>query len=77
MSNEVMKKDTGSLALFGDDAAKGFENMTQDDMALPFVRILGQLSPQVTDGDAKYIDCLLYTSPSPRDMRRSRMPSSA
>ena len=56
MSNEVMKKDTGSLALFGDDAAKGFENMTQEDMALPFVRILGQLSPQVTDGDAKYIE---------------------
>ena len=28
----------------------------------------------------QYIDfdiCLLYTSPSPRDMRRSRMPSSA
>ena len=24
-----------------------------------------------------YWDCLLYTSPSPRDMRRSRMPSSA
>ena len=24
MSNEVMKKDSGSLALFGDDAAKGF-----------------------------------------------------
>ena len=88
MSNEVMKKDTGSLALFGNDS-KGFENMTQDDMALPFVRILGQLSPQVTDGDAKYIEgakpgmiyntvtCLLYTSPSPRDRQKSRMPSSA
>ena len=25
----------------------------------------------------KYIDCLLYTSPSPRDKRQSRMPSSA
>ena len=24
-----------------------------------------------------YKNCLLYTSPSPRDMRRSRMPSSA
>ena len=24
-----------------------------------------------------YLPCLLYTSPSPRDMRRSRMPSSA
>ena len=26
---------------------------------------------------ARRIPCLLYTSPSPRDMRRSRMPSSA
>ena len=26
---------------------------------------------------ARYRRCLLYTSPSPRDMRRSRMPSSA
>ena len=26
---------------------------------------------------SKVCDCLLYTSPSPRDMRRSRMPSSA
>ena len=25
----------------------------------------------------KNIDCLLYTSPSPRDKRQSRMPSSA
>ena len=25
----------------------------------------------------RHSDCLLYTSPSPRDMRRSRMPSSA
>ena len=25
----------------------------------------------------KYNDCLLYTSPSPRDRTRSRMPSSA
>ena len=27
--------------------------------------------------DDPHIGCLLYTSPSPRDMRRSRMPSSA
>ena len=30
---------------------------------------------EVVDGD--YIPCLLYTSPSPRDQRGSRMPSSA
>ena len=27
--------------------------------------------------EVNYMPCLLYTSPSPRDMRRSRMPSSA
>ena len=56
MANEIKAKQSGSVALFGDDLSKGFENMTQEDIALPFVRILGQLSPQVTEGDAKYID---------------------
>ena len=56
MADEIMAKQQGSVALFGDDLQKGFENMTQEDMALPFVRILGQLSPQVTEGDAKYIE---------------------
>ena len=56
MANNIMAKKDGSVALFGDDLSKGFENMTQDDLALPFVRILGQLSPQVTQGDAKFIE---------------------
>ena len=30
-----------------------------------------------TPGNIQAISCLLYTSPSPRDTRRSRMPSSA
>ena len=33
-------------------------------------------TPAEAAKDADYV-CLLYTSPSPRDMRRSRMPSSA
>ena len=42
----------------------------------------GELPVDVREGaeiDVKYSGylCLLYTSPSPRDMRRSRMPSSA
>ena len=35
------------------------------------------LNPGDTEAEKKFKDCLLYTSPSPRDMRRSRMPSSA
>jgi len=37
-------------------ADAGFENMSQKDLALPFLKILGQLSPQVTQGDANYIE---------------------
>jgi len=35
------------------------------------------LEGHVRLGDVKYRGCLLYTSPSPRDRTRSRMPSSA
>ena len=31
----------------------------------------------VIDANIIYTDCLLYTSPSPRDLSTSRMPSSA
>ena len=42
----------------------------------------GWTGPLTPDGEPfhdmdAYTPCLLYTSPSPRDMRRSRMPSSA
>ena len=33
----------------------------------------GETTPAAEDGG----DCLLYTSPSPRDRQKSRMPSSA
>ena len=33
--------------------------------------------PAATEQLGKYHDCLLYTSPSPRDRQKSRMPSSA
>ena len=32
---------------------------------------------EVAIKEGRYFDCLLYTSPSPRDQRGSRMPSSA
>ena len=41
--------------LFEADAHLGFQNMEQQDLALPFLRILGQLSPQVNKRDAKFV----------------------
>ena len=42
-------------------------------MSNPTVQVLEERVCALEGGTA----CLLYTSPSPRDMRRSRMPSSA
>ena len=39
-------------------------------------KIVEHMADKATKGDLLYI-CLLYTSPSPRDRTRSRMPSSA
>ena len=38
---------------------------------------LREESPAARDSMAQILICLLYTSPSPRDQRGSRMPSSA
>ena len=37
----------------------------------------GGTNPTDSSGSLQYVRCLLYTSPSPRDRTRSRMPSSA
>ena len=37
----------------------------------------GEPVTKVVDGKSHHLDCLLYTSPSPRDLSTSRMPSSA
>ena len=42
-----------------------------------FPRFNRYSSPQSTEATKRYMDCLLYTSPSPRDRSLSRMPSSA
>ena len=56
--NQVVKKEEGALAvnMFEADADKGSQNMTQEDLALPFLKVLGQLSPEVNKRDGKYVD---------------------
>ena len=58
------------------------QDIVQDGFTIPLVDIshLCTHSEDATDGSlfvAVYGSCLLYTSPSPRDKRQSRMPSSA
>ena len=56
--NQVATKKEGALAtnLFEDDAKRYSPNMSQEDLALPFLKILGQLSPEVNKHDGKYVE---------------------
>ena len=47
------------------------------DAKLVAEQILAKLSSTAGDTDRQARNCLLYTSPSPRDLSTSRMPSSA
>ena len=58
MNQEVTTKKENALAvnMFEADADKGSQNMTQEDLALPFLKVLGQLSPEVNKRDGKYVE---------------------
>ena len=56
--NQVVKKEKSDVALAGmfeADANTSFDNMGSDDFALPFLRVLGQLSPETNKRDAKFV----------------------
>ena len=57
--NQVAKKEKSDVALtsmFEQDQAGGMEGMGSGDFAMPFLRVLGQLSPEVNKRDAKYVE---------------------
>ena len=51
------RENAGALAtnVFEADAGQGIANIKQEDLALPFLKVLGQLSPEVNTRDAKYV----------------------
>ena len=56
--NQVTEKKSAPLPanMFEEDAAKGLGAIGQEDLALPFLKILGQLSPEVNKRDGKYVE---------------------
>ena len=56
-ANIAKRENAGALStnLFEADANAGSQNISQEDLALPFLKVLGQLSPEINTRDAKYI----------------------
>ena len=65
-------KDVGDLGEGGRD--EGFSHSVGED---PKVRIHLRAGDASSSSESLGTVCLLYTSPSPRDVEESRMPSSA
>ena len=57
MSNIVEKKNSGSLAVVNlrEDSKKGAEEIRQEDVSTPILKILHQLSPECNERDSKYV----------------------
>jgi len=54
----MTKKESAPLPanVFEGDASKGLGNIGQQDLALPFLKLLAQLSPEVNKRDGKYVE---------------------
>lgn len=66
MSNEVTKKEENLPAFMNEmyeDAGAGFENVNQDDIRIPLVKIAQALSPQIKPNKAEYIQGLVEGVP--------------
>ena len=52
------RENAGALStnLFEADADAGSQNISQEDLALPFLKVLGQLSPEVNKRNGKYVE---------------------
>ena len=56
--NQVAEKKNSALATFDmeADAQQGTQNISQEDLALPFLKVLMPLSPEVNKMDGKYVE---------------------
>ena len=73
----LMTADTGlgvNLAVAEDSLVNNFST---DNLAVTADTVSGYFDSMRVSANASFYDCLLYTSPSPRDLSTSRMPSSA
>ena len=57
-ANITKRENAGALSsnLLEADANAGSQNISQEDLALPFLKVLGQLSPEVNKRNGKYVE---------------------
>ena len=74
LSKNYIKKATKNYTDFLDDTSKTLSSVEIMFAMTPCMRLYSWIGKSLYKED---FDCLLYTSPSPRDISGARMPSSA
>ena len=72
-----MREATMKSGLLDSDGEKLGTDLLDQQFAVQLSGLPGGLTDAITRQLTQQMSCLLYTSPSPRDKRQSRMPSSA
>ena len=75
--NSIIDIGSGRSTLVDDLHALGYQNLTLLDISEEAINQTLQRLAKLKVSVSKVFGCLLYTSPSPRDVEESRMPSSA
>ena len=73
----MLKQMLGAFFIFAGLVAIAGSAGDCDGKCMEYANTLEEMMMICFIGLTLLVTCLLYTSPSPRDMRRSRMPSSA
>ena len=73
---EIQPTQKDTVIGIGDYVDRGMESARTIDMLISLVSNT-KFVPLIGNHELMMYHCLLYTSPSPRDKRQSRMPSSA
>ena len=79
-NSQLKERATKTLDRMGIDmptAINMFLTQIVSDQRLPFQPSITPYADAIREAESEPPICLLYTSPSPRDKRQSRMPSSA
>ena len=70
--DDLEQKDIHDNVVYVENSLKALQDLSNHHRSLFDTKVIG-----ITGSNGKTTTCLLYTSPSPRDKRQSRMPSSA